>query len=73
MPDVDGYQFIQKLRGLAERRESDIPVIALTAYASTQDRKRALESGFDRHLTKPVDPMELVRAIAKSRSERQRR
>jgi CheY-like chemotaxis protein len=43
-------------------------VIALTACASGQDRDLALEAGFDRHITKPVDPAELVRAIAQSHS-----
>lgn len=70
MPEVDGYDFIQRLRALAEPRGDRIPVIALTAYASLQDRNRALELGFDRHLTKPIDPLELVRAIAKSRADK---
>jgi CheY-like chemotaxis protein len=51
-------------------RAASIPVIALTAYASLQDRKRSLELGFDQHLSKPVDPSELVRAIAQSRSDK---
>ena len=68
MPGVDGYDFIQKLRGLVRPRGRDVPVIALTACASGQDRDLALQAGFDRHLTKPVDPAELVRAIAQSHS-----
>lgn len=70
MPDVDGYELIQKLRAIENARAASIPVIALTAYASVQDRKRSLELGFDQHLTKPVDPGELVRAIAHSRSDK---
>lgn len=70
MPGADGYEFIQKLRALSRAKGGEIPAIALTAYASVQDRKHALESGFDRHLTKPVDPSELVRAIVKSRGQR---
>ena len=46
MPEVDGYQFIRRLRELAEPRGADIPAIALTAYAGAQDRRRALESRF---------------------------
>ncbi|MDQ3120790.1 MAG: ATP-binding protein [Verrucomicrobiota bacterium] len=69
MPGVDGYEFIQKLRALARPNVSEIPVIALTAYASVQDRKHALDAGFYRHLTKPVDPLDLVRAIVTSQSE----
>jgi PAS domain S-box-containing protein len=64
MPGADGYEFIQKLRTLARPRGTDLPVIALTAYASEHDRERALRAGFDRHLTKPIDPVELVRTVA---------
>ncbi|MEO5721119.1 MAG: ATP-binding protein, partial [Chthoniobacterales bacterium] len=67
MPGEDGYAFIEKLRGLPC---PSVPVIALTAYASLQDRERALASGFNGHLTKPVDPAALVRAIARSRPEK---
>jgi len=66
MPGADGYDFIQKLRALVRPRGANLPVIALTAYASVHDRERALRAGFDRHLTKPVDPVELVRTIAGS-------
>lgn len=72
MPGVDGYEFIQRLRALTDPKGSNIPVIALTAYASAQDRRRALESGFDRHLSKPVDPVDLVQAIVTSRFEKVR-
>jgi len=72
MPDLDGYEFIRRLRRLVARRTSALPVIALTAYASAQDRERALEAGFDGYLTKPVDPAELVRAIAGTHAGGQR-
>jgi CheY-like chemotaxis protein/anti-sigma regulatory factor (Ser/Thr protein kinase) len=68
MPGIDGYEFIQKLRGLVRSHGRDVPVIALTACASGQDRDLALQAGFNRYLTKPVDPAELVRAIAQSHS-----
>jgi CheY-like chemotaxis protein len=71
MPGMDGYEFIQKLRELMPPRAGrEVPVIALTACASGQDRDLALRAGFDRHLTKPVDPAELVRVIAASHSAR---
>ena len=70
MPGMDGYEFIQKLRELVRPRSRTVPVIALTACASGQDRDLALRAGFDRHLTKPVDPAELVRAIAHSHLDR---
>jgi PAS domain S-box-containing protein len=71
MPGIDGYEFIQKLRELVEPRSGrEVPVIALTACASGQDRDLALQAGFERHLTKPVDPAELVRVIAQTHSAR---
>jgi PAS domain S-box-containing protein len=71
MPDMDGYEFIHQLRELVRPRNGrDVPVIALTACASGQDRDLALQAGFDRHITKPVDPAELVRVIAQSYSAR---
>jgi len=71
MPGMDGYEFIHKLRELIRPRNGrEVPVIALTACASGQDRDLALQAGFDRHITKPVDPAELVRAIAQSHSTR---
>jgi PAS domain S-box-containing protein len=71
MPGMDGYEFIHKLRQLVQPRNGrEVPVIALTACASGQDRDLALQAGFERHLTKPVDPAELVRVIAQSHSAR---
>lgn len=69
MPGMDGYAFVEKLR---LRPGPAIPAIALTAYASTQDRARALDLGFDGHLAKPVDPAVLVRAIVETRPEKLR-
>jgi hypothetical protein len=71
MPGMDGYEFIQKMREVVRPRNGhEVPAIALTACASGQDRDLALQSGFDRHITKPVDPVELVRAIAQCHSGR---
>ena len=69
MPDLDGYEFVQRLRRAANSRNATIPVIALTAYGSSQDRERALKAGFDQHVTKPIDPTQLVQAVATSRTE----
>lgn len=63
MPDEDGYTLLNKLRA----RGGDfgrIPAIALTAYASPDDRVRALEAGFQMHVPKPVEPIELVTVVA---------
>jgi PAS domain S-box-containing protein len=64
MPIEDGYQFIRKIRALPQDKGGKIPAIALTAFAKTEDREKALSLGFQKHITKPVDPLDLVKAIA---------
>jgi len=63
LPEMDGYDFIQHVR-----RETvpshGIPAIALTAYARTEDRMRALRAGFQAHMAKPVEPAELIATVA---------
>jgi len=65
MPDHDGYDFIAKVR--ARERSAKIPAVALTAYARVEDRVRALAAGFQKHISKPVDPAELVAVMARLR------
>jgi two-component system, chemotaxis family, CheB/CheR fusion protein len=62
MPGEDGYAFIHKLRSM--KRGNQTPVAALTALAGEADRKRALEAGFQLHLTKPIDAEQLATAVA---------
>ena len=62
MPDEDGYSLIAKLRALAGPGKT-VPAIAVTAYARSEDRKRALDSGFHAHVAKPVEPVELLTLI----------
>ncbi|MEO8902086.1 MAG: response regulator [Polyangiaceae bacterium] len=57
MPEIDGYEFIRRVRALGDE-DARIPAIALTAYARTEDRTQALRAGFDMHLTKPIEPSE---------------
>jgi CheY-like chemotaxis protein len=64
MPLVDGYQFIDRVRRHRNPRVRELPAAALTAYARTDDRMRALRAGFHIHLAKPIDPAELVTTIA---------
>jgi signal transduction histidine kinase/DNA-binding response OmpR family regulator len=64
MPDEDGYSLIRKLRKQKTKEVSGIPAIALTAYASPDDRALALEAGFQIHLAKPIEPDILVSSIA---------
>jgi signal transduction histidine kinase len=64
MPDADGYELIRRIRERAPAAGGDTPVIALTAYARDRDRERALAAGFQLHLAKPVEPDELILAVA---------
>jgi PAS domain S-box-containing protein len=63
MPEVDGYSLIQQIRTLTPEKGGQIPAIALTAYARVEDSQRAITSGYQRHVTKPLDPEELVQAV----------
>jgi CheY-like chemotaxis protein len=70
MPLMDGFEFIQLLRQSPDRGVRDTPAAALTAYGRSEDRARSLQAGFEMHLGKPVDPIELasaVRALARRR------
>jgi PAS domain S-box-containing protein len=64
MPYEDGYTLIKKIRQLDPRYGGRTPAAALTAYARTEDRMRALLAGFQIHLPKPVEPAELVAVVA---------
>jgi len=64
MPNEDGYELIKKLRKLRLKRAREIPVVALTAYATDDDRERTLSAGFQMHVAKPIEPEALVRSIA---------
>lgn len=63
MPEVDGYSLIQGVRALPTEKGGQIPAIALTAYAREDDYQRAITSGYQRHVTKPLDPGLLVQAV----------
>jgi signal transduction histidine kinase/DNA-binding response OmpR family regulator len=56
MPQEDGYAFIKKLRKLRLKLAREIPAIALTAYATDDDRARTLSAGFQMHVAKPIEP-----------------
>jgi CheY-like chemotaxis protein len=63
MPLMDGFELIRRIRAIDNRRVRDVPAAALTAYARSEDRVRTLQAGFEMHLPKPVDPLELASAI----------
>jgi len=64
MPDVDGYELLRRVREHEREWGGRLPAIALTAFARSEDRTRALRAGFLVHIAKPVDPSELVATIA---------
>jgi CheY-like chemotaxis protein len=64
MPGENGYDLISKIRMLRADQGGDIPAVALTAYAKTEDRMRALAAGYQSHVPKPVEPAELALVIA---------
>jgi CheY-like chemotaxis protein len=61
LPGIDGYEVARRLR--ATEKGKEIVLVALTGYGRPEDRDRALESGFDAHLVKPVDPEALNRLL----------
>jgi signal transduction histidine kinase/ActR/RegA family two-component response regulator len=63
MPEQDGYDLIKQMRALPGDA-GRVPAVALTALARAEDRKRALSAGYQKHVSKPVDPAELVAVIA---------
>jgi len=65
MPERDGYELVTRLRSDAAARNAALKAIALTAYASIDDRERALKAGFQAHLAKPVNFDELLSIIKK--------
>ncbi len=67
MPEEDGYVFIRRVRSLPPEHGGRTPAVALTALARPKDRVSALAAGFQTHLAKPVDPNELVLAVANLR------
>ena len=64
MPVEDGYMLMKKLRARESQRGGHIPAIALTAYARQEDRLRALSVGYESHVSKPVEPVELLAVVA---------
>jgi CheY-like chemotaxis protein len=64
MPEEDGYSLIRKVRSREAERGGHVPAAALTAYARAEDRIKALASGFQMHLPKPIDPADLVTIVA---------
>jgi PAS domain S-box-containing protein len=72
MPDMDGFELLERIRALGPAEGGDVPAIALTAFAQSEDKLRALEAGFHDHISKPVEPSELIAAVALMAASRRR-
>jgi PAS domain S-box-containing protein len=64
MPETDGFELLDRVRALPRDQGGQVPAIALTAFARSEDRLRALEAGFSAHISKPVEPSELIATVA---------
>src|SRR4029078_9755911 len=64
MPNEDGYSLIQKGRSLDSNYARKVPAVALTAYATDEDRMHALSAGFQMHVPKPIEPESFVTSLA---------
>jgi PAS domain S-box-containing protein len=64
MPGMDGFQLLAKVRALGAAAGGDVPAVALTAFARSEDRLRVLEAGFAAHVAKPVEPSQLIATVA---------
>jgi signal transduction histidine kinase/ActR/RegA family two-component response regulator len=64
MPGEDGYSLIAKIRSLENKDEGQLPAVALTSHVRVEDRARALSAGFNMFVPKPVEPAELINAVA---------
>jgi PAS domain S-box-containing protein len=65
MPNRDGYEFIRELRTRSPARGGGTPAVALTAFARSEDRTKAMLAGFDLHIAKPVEPRELCAVVSR--------
>jgi CheY-like chemotaxis protein len=64
LPGVNGYELIERARALDPEQGGFVPALALTAYATVDDMRRAMRAGFQMHVPKPVEPERLVRVVA---------
>jgi CheY-like chemotaxis protein len=60
----DGYSLIQTVRALPPEQGGRVAALALTAYVRPEDRERVLAAGYDQHLAKPIDPIDLANGVA---------
>ena len=63
MPRIDGFELIARIRRRPSGSASQLPAVALTAYARSEDKARALRAGYQTHMSKPINPAELVACV----------
>jgi len=64
LPEMDGYELLDRIRHQDAAERAGIPAIALTAFARAEDRTRALLTGYQAHLAKPIESAELIATVA---------
>jgi len=64
MPETDGLSFIRKIRALSPTQGGRTPAVALTAYARREDAKRAFAAGYQMHVAKPAEPIQIITVVA---------
>ena len=65
MPGMDGYDLLRAVRALPDERAQRVPALSVTAYARSEDQRRALAEGFQLHLAKPIEPAAFANAVAR--------
>jgi PAS domain S-box-containing protein len=65
MPDEDGYALIRRVRSLSSERRRRLPAVAVSAHAREEDRRKAVDAGYDLHIAKPIDPTDFAQLIVK--------
>ena len=65
VPEEDGYSLIRKVRAAEGDQVDRTPAVALTGYARSEDRAKALSAGYQMHVAKPIDPLELTAVVAR--------
>ncbi|WP_426173797.1 ATP-binding protein [Massilia sp. TWR1-2-2] len=65
MPGMDGFELLSHVRAFGNDAGGNVPAVALTAFARSEDRLRALEAGFTAHISKPVEPSQLIATVAR--------
>jgi signal transduction histidine kinase len=64
MLEMDGYMLLQQIRALPPEQGGQVKAVALTAYAGEVNRQKVLQAGFQQHISKPMDPQELITAVS---------